>query len=133
MLMRRLLLLADVAGLLVAFLLIELVFGSHGSPDDLPLEAELAYFALSLPIWLVGANIFGLYHRDEERADHSTSDDFIRVMLLVTLAVFLMTRVSALTPVADADELKVSVFWLLAIVCMTAARGFARLLGRRDV
>ena len=32
-------------------------------------------FLATLPCWLVVANLYGLYSRDAQRADHSTPDD----------------------------------------------------------
>ena len=81
--MRRLLLVADVVGYVIAVAAVELLYGSKGAPDAVPLAGELALFAVGLPAFLVGAKLFGLYDRDEERADHSTSDDLLRVFLLV--------------------------------------------------
>ena len=52
--------------------------------------AEIALFVATLPLWLLRAKWFGLYDRDEERADHSTSDDLVRVFLLVTVGIFVL-------------------------------------------
>lgn len=131
-LMRRMLAVADLIGLMVAFLTVELLFGSRGSPDPVHLGGEIALFALTLPIWLVGAKLFGLYDRDEERAAHSSADDLVRVFLLMTVGVFLVTHAFALTRAADPDFTKVTLFWALAIVGVTAARIGARTLARRQ-
>jgi exopolysaccharide biosynthesis polyprenyl glycosylphosphotransferase len=131
-LMRRLLLLADVVGYAVAVIAVELIYGSRGAPDAVPLGEELALFAAGLPAFLIGAKLFGLYDRDEERADHSTSDDLLRVFLLVTVGVFLMTRLPALAGGADPDLTKFTAFWALGIVSVTLARVVARTVGRHD-
>jgi exopolysaccharide biosynthesis polyprenyl glycosylphosphotransferase len=131
-LMRRLLAVADLIGLMVAFLTVELLFGSRGSPDPVHLGAEIALFIVTLPTWLVGAKLFGLYDRDEERAAHSSADDLVRVFLLMTVGVFLVTHAFALTRAADPDFTKVTLFWALAIVGVTAARIGARTLARRQ-
>jgi exopolysaccharide biosynthesis polyprenyl glycosylphosphotransferase len=130
-LMRRLLLAADLLGLGLALLAAELLFGSGGAPDAIPLVHEIGFFLLSLPVWVVGAKLFGLYDRDEERADHSTVDDLARVFLLVTVGTFLITRVVYLTETADPDMLKSTAFWALAILLMSSGRVAARALGRR--
>jgi exopolysaccharide biosynthesis polyprenyl glycosylphosphotransferase len=129
-LMRRLLLAADVIGYVVAVVAVELLYGSRGTPDAVPLLEELGLFAAGLPAFLVGAKLFGLYDRDEERADHSTSDDLLRVFLLITVGVFLMTRLPALAGGADPDLTKFTAFWALGIVAVTAARVVARTVGR---
>jgi exopolysaccharide biosynthesis polyprenyl glycosylphosphotransferase len=130
-LMRRLLLLADGIGLLLAFVLTELLFGSSGYPDAVDLSDEVAFFALTLPAWVIGARLFGLYDRDEERADHTTSDDLVRVFLLATVGAFLVTRLTALTGKADPDPLKATTFWAATIGFVTIARALARSAGRR--
>jgi exopolysaccharide biosynthesis polyprenyl glycosylphosphotransferase len=129
-LMRRLLLAADVLGYTVAAVAVELLYGSRGAPDAVPLLEELGLFAGGLPAFLAGAKLFGLYDRDEERADHSTSDDLLRVFLLLTVGVFVMTRLPALAGRADPDLTKFTTFWALGIVAVTVARILARTVGR---
>lgn len=131
-LMRRLLLVADMLGYVITVAAIELLYGSRGTPDAVPLAVELGLFAIGLPAFVVGAKLFGLYDRDEERADHSTSDDLLRVFLLFTVGVFLMTRLPALAGGADPDLAKFTAFWALGIVVVTAAREAARAVGRHD-
>lgn len=131
-LIRRLLLLADLVGLAAAFALTELLIGSRGTPDKVPITDEIQLFVATLPVWILGARLFGLYDRDEERADHSTVDDLVRVFLLMTVGAFLLTRVVALLRAADPDFLKLTLFWAFAIVFVTGARASARTLARRS-
>jgi exopolysaccharide biosynthesis polyprenyl glycosylphosphotransferase len=132
-LMRRMLLAADVVGLVLAFALVEILIGNRGSPDRIGLADEIVFFLATLPIWLVGAKLFGLYDRDEERADATTSDDLIRVLLLMTVGVFVAERLAQVTAAADPDLTKLTVFWALAIVLVTCARIAARGLARRSL
>ncbi len=125
------LVLADLGGLTIAFLLVELLFGSRGVPDAVHLSDEIFLFTLALPAWLLGAKLFGLYDRDEERAAHSTPDDLVRVFLLATVGAFLITHAVNLTRAADPDLTKVTVFWAVAIVGVTVARIAARTFARR--
>jgi exopolysaccharide biosynthesis polyprenyl glycosylphosphotransferase len=125
------LVLADLVGLTIAFLVVELLFGSRGAPDAVHLSDEIFLFTLALPAWLLGAKLFGLYDRDEERAAHSTPDDLVRVFLLATVGAFLITHSVSLTGAADPDLTKVTVFWAVAIVGVTAARIAARTFARR--
>jgi exopolysaccharide biosynthesis polyprenyl glycosylphosphotransferase len=131
-LMRRMLLTADVVGLALAFLLTEAVFGSAGAPDAFGLWSEVVLFVATLPVWLLGAKLFGLYDRDEERADNSTSDDLVRVFLLATVGVFALTHGLSLAGVADPDLLKLMFFWGLVIALVTAARIGARTVARKS-
>jgi exopolysaccharide biosynthesis polyprenyl glycosylphosphotransferase len=132
-LMRRMLLAADVVGLVLAFALVETLIGSGGTPDRVTLRDEVVFFAATLPIWLIGAKLFGLYDRDEERADATTSDDLIRVLLLMTVGVFLAERFAQVTAAADPDLTKLTIFWGLAIVLVSCARIAARGLARRSL
>ena len=70
-LVRRMLLLADVVGLLAAFLFAEWTFGmGSAAADHVDRRAEFLIFALSLPAWIVVTKFYGLYDHDEERTDH---------------------------------------------------------------
>jgi exopolysaccharide biosynthesis polyprenyl glycosylphosphotransferase len=131
-LMRRLLVLADVVGLSLAFLIVELLLGHPGAPDPVDLVSEIVLFVLTLPVFVLGAKLFGLYDRDEERAAHSTPDDLIRVLLLITVGAFVVEHVVALSRTADPDLVKVSLSWALGIGCVTSARIGARVLARRS-
>jgi exopolysaccharide biosynthesis polyprenyl glycosylphosphotransferase len=129
-LMRRALVAADVVGLVVAFVFTELMFGV-GADANVNRLSELVIFVLSLPVWVIGARLFGLYDRDEERADHSTPDDLVRVFLLVTAGAFLITRISLIGDPFNPDPLKLTTAWAGAIVCVTTARVLARTLARK--
>jgi exopolysaccharide biosynthesis polyprenyl glycosylphosphotransferase len=128
-LMRRLLVVADVIGLGVAFVLVEVIYGNRGA-NPVSLKAEIGFFIVSLPIFVLGAKLFGLYDRDEERAAHSTPDDLVRVFLLMTVGVFVVEHAVDLTAAASPDLVKLSVFWATAIVGVTAARIAARTVAR---
>ena len=132
-LMRRMLLVADVVGLAIAFFATQLLFGSPAGPDPIAVVDEIALFLAALPVWVMGAKVFGLYDGDEERADHSTVDDLVRVFLLMTVGTFLVTRLVGLARAADPDFLKLTVFWALAIVSVTTARIAARTVARRSI
>ena len=58
----RMLLLADVLGLALAFLIAQLLYGREVSPNDgLSPGWEFAVFFLTLPAWIVGAKMYELY------------------------------------------------------------------------
>ncbi len=56
--------------------------GRYGFP------AEIGLFVASLPGWLLLAKIYGLYDRDEERADHSTADEVFSVFNMLAVGTF---------------------------------------------
>jgi exopolysaccharide biosynthesis polyprenyl glycosylphosphotransferase len=127
-LVRRALVAADVVALLVAFIAAEVVVGGGGFGLDT--RAEVILFALTLPGWIVVAKLYGLYDRDDERADHSTVDDLVGVFHMVTLGSWLFFAGARATGLADPDLSKVFGFWIAAIGLVTVSRIVARALCR---
>jgi exopolysaccharide biosynthesis polyprenyl glycosylphosphotransferase len=128
-LIHRVLLIADVVGLSLAFSLAQLLFKpSHYivSPG-----LEVLVFALTLPAWVVMAQLSGLYGRDDQRADHSTVDDVVGVVAVMTLGVWLLSIFVSLTHVIDPTPARMIVFWLMAIAFVLAARAGARAAAKR--
>ena len=123
-LLRRLLLGADLLGLSLAFLLAAVFAGTFGHVSG----TELAIFALSLPVWVVAAKLFGLYRDDEARADHTTLDDLARVFLLVTVGAFPFALVAGYSNLSTTQVL---LFWILSVLLITTFRAAARLVSRR--
>jgi exopolysaccharide biosynthesis polyprenyl glycosylphosphotransferase len=130
-LVRRLLVAADVVGLVAAFLITELLFRGSGVVDEVGIAVESVIFALALPIWVLAAKLYGLYDRDEERATFSTADEVISVFHLITVAVLGFYATSWLVGLSRPDQAKLSTFWLLALVGVIAARLVTRSLARR--
>jgi exopolysaccharide biosynthesis polyprenyl glycosylphosphotransferase len=131
-LMRRMLLLADVIGLVLAFLLAEWLAEQTGS-SGIDVRAEFLIFALSLPGWIVVTKLYGLYDHDEERTDHSTADDVAGVFHMVTVGVWLFFTFAYLTKVAHPELPKLLVFWALAIGFVSLGRATARACCRRQI
>jgi exopolysaccharide biosynthesis polyprenyl glycosylphosphotransferase len=122
-LVRRLLLVADLLGLSLAFLLsvsISMSFETSAWRD-------FGILIASLPLWTLAAKLLGLYDEDESRADHSTLDDLARVFLLVTVGAF------PLALVAGYSDGEVLLFWACGIVFVTTGRAVARVASRRSL
>src|SRR5438105_2412408 len=130
-LVRRLLLAADVAGLTVAFVFVELFFGTSSLIGHIGVATESAIFVVLLPVWAVAAKLYGLYDRDEELATHSTLDEIVSVFHLVTVAVWLFYATSWIVRLASPSQPKLATFWALALVSVIAARSSARAVARR--
>jgi exopolysaccharide biosynthesis polyprenyl glycosylphosphotransferase len=127
-LVRRVLLLADLAGLVAAMLLAEWVvtrargtFGARG---------EILAFLAALPAWVVVAKLYGLYDRDEERADHSTADEVAGVFHMVTVCTWLFWVVARYSGFAHPTTTKLAVFWAAAICLISVGRAAGRGLAR---
>jgi exopolysaccharide biosynthesis polyprenyl glycosylphosphotransferase len=132
-LVRRALLGADLVGLILAFAVAQVLFGRSGEGGYLPAGAEVALFLLTLPAWIVMLKLGGLYELDEERADHSTVDEFARVFYLVTAGAWFLLAASSLTGLVQPDITKIIVFWLLAIAFVTVGRAVARSRCRKSI
>jgi exopolysaccharide biosynthesis polyprenyl glycosylphosphotransferase len=133
-LVRRALLLADVLGLTLSFLIAQNVYtGEPNRPGTFDGLGELIAFVLSLPFWVVAAKLYGLYDKDEERTDHSTADDFSGVFHLVTVCTFVLYALSRETRWFDPQFGKLLLFWLLAILSVTLCRALARSYCRRQI
>jgi exopolysaccharide biosynthesis polyprenyl glycosylphosphotransferase len=123
-LVRRLLLAADLLGLTLAFAL-----GAFVSAVDLSVATiSFAVFVASLPVWVVGAKVFGLYDDDEARADHTTLDDLARIFLLVTIGAFVFAVIAGYT---SHNMEQVLLFWIFGIVFVGNGRAAARVASRR--
>jgi exopolysaccharide biosynthesis polyprenyl glycosylphosphotransferase len=133
-LMRRMLLAADLTGLCAAFAIAELTFGGASAHGDAVSQlTEILLFAAVLPLWVVTAKLYGLYDRDEERADHSTADDLLGVFHLVTVGTWLAFIAAHFAHVAHPQLPKLASFWLLAIAAVPAGRALARTRCRRSI
>jgi exopolysaccharide biosynthesis polyprenyl glycosylphosphotransferase len=123
-LVRRLLLAADLLGLTLAFAL-----GAFVSAVELSVATiSFAVFVTSLPVWVVGAKLFGLYDDDEARADHTTLDDLARIFLLVTIGAFVFAVIAGYT---THNMEQVLFFWIFGIVLVANGRAAARVASRR--
>ena len=132
-LVRRVLLVADLIGLVAAFVASELVFQGLFSGDLHPGIVKLfVFFVISLPGWVLAAKLYGLYDKDEERTDHSTTDDVIGVFHLVTVSVWVLYAGAWLSGQTTPQLRKTVLFWALAILFITVLRSTGRSLARRS-
>jgi exopolysaccharide biosynthesis polyprenyl glycosylphosphotransferase len=133
-LVRRALVSADLLGLVAAFVVAELVFPiklhNAGALNQL---SEVLVFAFTLAAWVVAAKLYGLYDKDEERTNHSTTDDLAGVFHLVTIGAWLLYAASLLTDWFNPQFGKLFVFWLMAVLGVTFLRGAARAYCRRQI
>ncbi len=131
-LVRRALMVSDLAGLSIAFLLAQIVFGGTGGMIADP-GLQIFVFCLSLPGWVAVAKLYGLYEHDEERTDHSTLDDVVPVFHLVTVGVWVFYAAGELFGLARVEIGKLVLFWLLAIGLVVCSRAVARSVSRRSI
>jgi exopolysaccharide biosynthesis polyprenyl glycosylphosphotransferase len=130
-LVRRTLLLADVAALMSAFVAATVLeTAGDASSDKLSPLGEYAFFVLAIPLWILLLRLEGLYDRDEERTDHSTVDDIVGVFRAVTVGVWVFALFGVATHAVQPVLSRLGLFWLLAIVLVPTLRAGARVLCR---
>lgn len=132
-LVRRALLSADALGLVGAFVITAAIFGTRDrhTGATLSLFGEYVVFFATLPAWLLAAKLYELYDRDEERTEHTTLDDFVGVLHLITLGVWVLYVSTKLTGLAHPELPKVVAFWALSIAFVSTGRATARFICRR--
>ena len=113
--MRRMLLVADVLGLSIAYAVSRAALPSPGEPAIEEVWKALVFVA-TLPVWIVGAKLLSLYDRDEERTDHTTADDFTGVFHLVTAGAWLIVLAQWATLLNGLTLERILVFWAAALV-----------------
>ena len=125
-LVRRALVLADMVGLSVAFIATVSVFGLSAAGEHARPLYELGVFFLSLPAWALIASLHGLYSHDEGRMGHSTVDDFVGVVHLVTIGAWIFFIGCWITGISYPRPVKLIAFWLVATLLITGCRVLAR-------
>lgn len=131
-LVRRMLLAADLLGLVAAMAVAEWLVNRHNSLGVLDMRAEIIVFLASLPGWVVVAKLYGLYDHDEERTDHTTTDDFSGVFHMVTVCTWVFWTGAYVTGLAHPTAPKLLIFWATAVVSISLGRATARSFARRN-
>jgi exopolysaccharide biosynthesis polyprenyl glycosylphosphotransferase len=94
--------------------------------------AGLAWAVLSLPLWVLGAKLFGLYDRDHRALRHTTLDELGTLAVWMGSMVLLVAWVVLpLTPAATPSAASIAVASAVGFVGVGLARGLARWVWRR--
>jgi exopolysaccharide biosynthesis polyprenyl glycosylphosphotransferase len=126
-LVRRSLTLGDVSGLSVAFILSSVFFADPNPVGDhVSKGLETVFFLATLPIWIVFAKILGLYERDAGRADHSTADEALGVISLVTFGTWVVFVGAWATKLAEPELDRLVSFWIFALCLVLIGRAVSR-------
>ncbi len=131
-LMRRALVAADLAGLMIAFAISLVLVSANSAVGAVNERHEVLLFGASLGVWILLAKLQGLYDRDEERTGHSTVDDIIGVFHVVTIGTWGFLVGAYFTGLANPQFAKLILFWALAIVLVPSTRALARVLAHRS-
>jgi len=130
-LVRRFLVTADIAGLLLAFAIAELIVVGPGSGRFDVLTETLAFIA-TLPGWVLVTRLYGLYSQDDQRTNHTTTDEVANVFNMVTVCTWLFFAVSWVSGAAHPAVPKLLLFWLFAAALVPLARTTGRWAARRS-
>ena len=125
----RSLMIADLLGLSLAYLVTTLLWGGAGAFGS---TREMVVFCATLPCWLVVAKLQGLYRADQEHADHSTADDVVKVFYLVTIGVWVLLVASRVAGAPVPSIYALITFWAIAICFLPLVRTVTRRLCRRS-
>jgi FlaA1/EpsC-like NDP-sugar epimerase len=120
--LRRLLLLADVGALLLAFFTTELAFDALRS-IDLPL------LLIGIPWWVLLPYGHRLYHLDSHRADYRAADEIGPVLQMATLWSWTFLVALSVFKSEDVRVMRVAIFWALAVLLLMAFRSGVRAYG----
>lgn len=126
-LVRRALVLSDALALAVSGVIVISAFGVGGAS---PALFDYAGFLPTLPLWIFGAGLYGLYARDHVRADHSTADEVSAILSLTSVGSLLLASASWLLGAHRAHLSRVLLFWLVATLLIVVGRAVARRLVR---
>ncbi len=125
----RSLMIADLLGLSLSYLVTTLFWGEGGTFGS---TREMVVFFCTLPCWIVVAKLQGLYRADQEHADHSTADDIVGVFYLVTIGAWLLLVFSRLLGRTSPSIYALLTFWILTICFLPMMRTVTRRLCRRS-
>lgn len=120
---------ADLLGLSTAYLIATLCWGRAGAFGS---TKQLIVFCATLPCWLAVARFQGLYRADHEHADHSTTDDIVRVFYLVSIGVWVLLVASRVAGRVTPGVYALMTFWALSICILPLVRTVVRRVCRRS-
>jgi exopolysaccharide biosynthesis polyprenyl glycosylphosphotransferase len=89
-------------------------------------STETLLFLATLPGWLIVAKVYGLYDRDQQRADHTTSDEIIAVIHMVSMGTWIFFALTWIVHFASPGPPKLFAFWVAAVVLLPLGRVTAR-------
>ena len=128
--LRRLLFVADIAALTVAFGLAQ-IYGGLVKEAPAFTERDLALMGLGLPLWVLFAHGYGLYHVNSRRADHGFAEELGSVLQMTTLWSWCALLVWELSGMGPVVVTKLMLFWFSATALLLAGRALARAWARK--
>ncbi len=128
---RRVVMRADVIGLVGASILVGVwVVLERDVALGGAIWAPVFIAAVTLLLWGALAGVYGLYRREEQRADLTAADDVVPVLVLVSLAVWTILVASTIAG-TDIPVTFLVGLWAAAVLSVLLARTVARTVARR--
>jgi exopolysaccharide biosynthesis polyprenyl glycosylphosphotransferase len=128
-LVQRTLAISDMLALVLAFAITGFTADGFAAWSDLGASQIFLVFA-ALPAWTLAARLLGLYRADRERANHSTADEFVAALQLLTLGCWLYLVAAWLLGHRPSLTALVT-FWGVALATIVIGRILTRRLSRR--
>jgi exopolysaccharide biosynthesis polyprenyl glycosylphosphotransferase len=129
--LRRLLLVADIAAFLVAIGAAELYGLLAGNTDTL-VSKDVVLVAAAIPTWLLLVHANGLYHVGR-RAEYGIADELGPILHVGTLWTWMGLVFVEVTNVADVPLAQAAFFWVAAMLSLVVFRAAVRARGRRQI
>ena len=123
--LRRALLAADVAVLVVAFLAVETSGGFDGGSGRSVLF-DLAILVIATPLWVFLSHLHGLYHVDSRSADHRTADEVAPILQMTTLWSWGVLLLQWATDVRSVPLPQLLLFWATTFALLLLFRAGVR-------
>lgn len=120
---------SDVLALILAFVLTGFAAGGFAGWNGDLSRSHAFLFLAALPAWTLAATQLGLYRADQERSDHSTVDEFVTALQLLTLGCWLYVAGAWLLG-HQPSLTTVVTFWGLALAAIVLGRMLSRRLSR---
>jgi exopolysaccharide biosynthesis polyprenyl glycosylphosphotransferase len=130
--LRRLLLVADIAAFAVAFAATELAGLLDGRTESFSLSHWAVAVAL-LPVWIVFLHAHQLYHLDSRRAEYGVAEEIGPILHMTTLWTWGVVLIGAAAGIGDLSLSQMAVFWGAAAVGTTSFRAAVRARARRQL
>jgi exopolysaccharide biosynthesis polyprenyl glycosylphosphotransferase len=129
--LRRVLPIADIVALVVAFVLAELIGGLHMRGAN-SFQHHLLLLGIAVPAWLLFARAHDLYHVDSRRADHRASEELAPIIWMTTLWSWSILLFFEVTGMRTVSASKLAIFWALTVLSLMTCRAIARAWARRQ-
>ena len=129
--LRRLLVVADAAALLIAVAAAEL-YGLLSGYGDTILFKDAVLFAMALPTWALFVHAHGLYHVGR-RAEYELADEVGPILQVATMWTWLAFLALEITKVAHVPPAQAAVFWGAIFGATIVTRAAVRARARRQL